>query len=158
MSFQIIAKPALNQDGQAKVTFRGWEQVDAQFDAVTGEQVKRGYVKLMFEIMDTTRKSPIKANVIGGALTGNFLTTLEALGFSLPAPSTTIDSDGFTVEVSGEADEDGFETDDTNPAEVVEAVKVHLDNSSGTQLLAKVAKNKRGYWEIDVDSLKPLKK
>jgi hypothetical protein len=154
MSFQIIAKPALNKAGLTKLTYKGFEEVDPQFDAKTGEQIKRGYTKLMFEIMDTTRKSPIKANVIGGALTGYFLKTIEALGFAMP----TTDADGFNVELDGALDSDGFETEDTNATELIESLKAHLEKVNGIVLLAKVEKNKRGYWEIDTDSLQPFDK
>lgn len=156
MSFQIIAKPALNKAGLAKLTYKGFEEVEPQFDAKTGEQLKRGYTKLMFEIMDTTRKSPIKANVIGGVLTGYFLKTIEALGFVMPTAQTTTDADGFNVELAGALDSDGFETEDTDETELIEALKEHLEEVKGTVLLSKVAKSKKGYWEIDVDSLTPF--
>lgn len=156
MSFQIIAKPALNKAGLAKLTYKGYEEVEPQFDAKTGEQLKRGYTKLMFEIMDTTRKSPIKANVIGGVLTGYFLKTIEALGFVMPTAQTTTDADGFNVELAGALDSDGFETEDTDETELIEALKEHLEEVKGTVLLSKVAKSKKGYWEIDVDSLTPF--
>ena len=155
MSFAIIAKPALNKAGFAKATYKGFEEVQPQFDSKTGEQVKRGYVKLEFELMDTTRKSPIKANIIGGALTGKFLSALVALGFKLPEPTLTTDDDGFAVETTGDHDDEGFETDSTDSVQLIESLKMHLTEVKGAVLLAKVSKNQRGYWEIDTDSLQP---
>jgi hypothetical protein len=155
MSFKIIAQPALNKQGFAKLTFKGYQEVEAQFDADTGEQTKRAYTKLLFTVMDTTRKSPINANVIGGALTGNFLTALTALGFELPTPELAEDNDGFSVETMA-VDEDGFEIADVDEEGVVANLKAHLTSVIDSNYLAKVAKNKRGYWEIDINSIKPL--
>lgn len=158
MSFTIVAKPALNKDGYAKVTFKGHVKEDATFDKDTGEQTRRAFVKLAFEIMDTTRKQPIKANVVGGALTGRFLQTLEALGFYLPTPELTEDSDGFAVEGLATVDDSGFELETTDTQALIDELEAHLDSVRGTALLAKVSKSKRGYWEIDVDTLKPISK
>jgi hypothetical protein len=161
MSFKIIAKPALNKDGYAKVTFKGHESVEAVVNVDTGEITKRAYVKLMFDVMDTTRKSPIRVNVVGsGALGGRFLTTLEALGFDLAEVTGQVleeDSDGFAVETTRAKDSDGFEIEE--PTEDVDELVINfLESVVGTSLLAKVTKDKRGYWEIDVDTLKPLSK
>jgi hypothetical protein len=158
MSFTIVSKPALNKDGYAKVTFKGHVKEDALVDSITGEQTRRAFVKLAFEIMDTTRKSPIKVNVIGGALTGKFLTAIEALGYSLKSPTLTEDSDGFQVETTETSDEEGFELETVDAQALIDELELHLEAARGSVLLAKVVKSKRGYWEIDVDTLKPLTK
>lgn len=152
MSFKVIATPALNKQGFAKLTFKGFKEVPAVYDKDTGEQVKRDYVKLTFSIMDTTRKNPIEANIIGGALTGRFLETLNALGFELPKSETTEDEDGFETEI-GELADDGFEIDESNPDELIESLRTHLNTIIGKIYIAKVEKSKRGYWEIKTDTI-----
>ncbi|AFZ03008.1 hypothetical protein [Calothrix sp. PCC 6303] len=156
MSFTIVPKPALNKDGYAKVTFKGYEEIAAQYDSDTGEEIKRAYVKLAFEIMDTTRKSPIKANIIGGAITGRFQTTLAVLGFELPEAASGEDSDGFRIEIAGQEGADGFEIEVIEEEQTLDLLREQLDSAVGVSLIAKVVKNKRGYWEIETDTFKPL--
>jgi hypothetical protein len=96
-------------------------------------------------------------NVVGGALTGRFLTCIEALGYTLPRPELALDSDGFEVETTGQVDDDGFEIETVDSQALIDELENHLDSARGKTFVGKVGKNQKGFWEIEVESLKPLK-
>jgi hypothetical protein len=146
MTLRIPATPAINKQGRAKVTFLGYEKLDERLDEKTGV-VKQGYTKLMFEIMDTTRKSPIKTNIVSGSLSVSFKAVLESLGVSFEEfkAETTEDEEGYSLE--GTLDDDGF-TIETVDETTVNFIFVRLDALADSVYTAKVSKNAKGYWEL----------
>lgn len=152
-TFIKASKPALNKEGYAKVTYTGFETgVSAKADEKTGEL--KPYIKLLFTAMDTTRRSPIAVNVLGNArLTeSNAITkTLVAMGYR-EVSELTLDDDGFEVELT-EEDSEGFELESTDDNDEVESF---LSERVGKVYLCKLVKNKKGFLELAVDTLKLL--
>lgn len=155
MSFKVAPKPALNRDGYAKVTFVNCEHGE-KTNEETGE-VKE-YARLVFSIMDLTRKNPIKTSVFIRAL-GTKATDelLDNLGFNFSSvqPELKEDDDGFASHLHELADDDFEQTDEE--LALVEQVEAFLSDIEGKTYLAKVAPDKNGYWAIDVKSLEPFK-
>lgn len=159
MPFQIAFTPATNSKGQVKLTFDGHEFYTKETevtDKTTGEITKETieYIKLKFTCMDITRKNPRQMNIIGKPVVGDSTrigVTLSAMGFVLGGSEVTEDDDGFSnVEV--EADDDDFAVtsadDDSNAA-----VEEFLNGSKGKHYVAKLKKNDKGFWDIDVNTI-----
>lgn len=153
MAFKVASKPALNKDGYAKVTFKNVEE-GTRTDKTTGE-IKE-YTKLIFSVMDTSRSNPLNINLfmdVLGTVKADLL--LTGLGFEYSQPLEA-DEDGFGVE-SIVADEDGFDVG-VSSDEYIQAVCDFLEEIKDKNYLAKVERNGKGYWELDINTLKPFTK
>ena len=154
MNFSIPSKPALNKDGFAKVTFIGLTNDTSEKLDKNGNPYL--YSKLVFQVMDTTRKSPITVSVVSSKYTGEFKQVIESMGFvsQTTKETTTTDSEGFEITLDKLAD-DGFEITTETDEDLILEISDYLDSIRGTAFLAKVNKDKRDFWKLDVSSIKP---
>lgn len=156
---RVASTPALNKDGFAKVTLteiktdfrKNKETGEPLIDEKTGEL--KDYTQLVFSVMDTTRKVPIRAGVFMPDLnTPKADAILKGLGYT-PAQLTT-DEDGFAV-VETDLGEDGFEVADEAGEQLVQ-VTTFLQSKIGSVYLAKVQRDGDYRWAIDTASLAPF--
>lgn len=155
-TFTAAFRPSLNKEGFGKLKFLGtstqsgikedgtpWEMFKLNFEAIG---VSRGVNQ---KISITVNYQYAEDNKLGK--------TLSNMGFA-PKPVELVPDDaGFMVAVVQE-DEDGFET--ANDA--VPDIEEFLESCKGVVYVGKLNKategKQKGYWEIDVDSLKPFVK
>jgi hypothetical protein len=149
---KVPAKPALNKDGFARITFKGHsEHEQEKTSSRTGEVYVSTYTKLAFEIMDTTRTKPIRANIILGSLNDYAREVLGKLGYQMLTANVEFDSDGFEI-VLGELDEDGFEK--ASETSEIADIDNFLNALKDTSFLAKLARDEKGYYRIDHTTIK----
>jgi hypothetical protein len=160
MTFTQAFRPALNKEGFSRLTFLGYAiKEGVKKDKDTKEEKAWKLFELKFEVMGAVRGT---SKEIG--LSTNFQydadnllgKTLAGMGYEPPALQIVEDEEGFGV-VAVETDEEGFGVED----EVDLGIEKFLTEAVGNVYLAKVYKptegNKKGFWQIDVESLKLFK-
>jgi hypothetical protein len=142
---RLAAVPAVNREGFSRVTFLGYEDCE-KLNKETGEISV--YTKLKFEILDKTKVDPIKTNVVGSALNERELwDTVQGLGYV--EPESDDDFEDADDDIDSEADETSKVFDGLN--HIVE----FLEAIAGKKFICKVERDRRGYWAIKPDTLKP---
>lgn len=158
-TFTAAFKPALNKEGYGKLTFLGSSTQSGEKEDGSSWDI----FKLTFEVMGAIRGVNQKILVVTNFAyeEDNLLgKTMRHMGF-IPVLNESVnmieDDMGFMVIPVAE-DEDGFHTD----CEVVPDIDGFFKKCEGQVYLAKVCKviegKRKGFWEIDVDSLKPFVK
>lgn len=162
MTFTQAFRPALNKDGYARLQFIGYEVkkgISQQTNKETGEVVDKPYelFSIIFDVKGVVRGTNQKVSITTGLTYSddNLLgKTLEALGFKNEI-ATELDDEGFEV-VAVSQDEDGFEEIENNELEI----ESFLDSIKDKIFVAKLNKategKRKGFWEVDVSSLKPF--
>lgn len=147
---KVASKPALNKDGFCKFTvveFKA-DQPGTRVNPDTGEIDTEDY--LLVKIMDTTRKAPLVQKLYIPKLNSARADVLLAnLGY---VSQTRVDEEGFETEV-GEIGDDGFETE-AEGTDLVAEVTAFLNTLADKSYLAKIERNKKGFWTIDIESIK----
>ena len=147
-------EPAVNSEGLVKLTFLRavWETSKKKEE----DGASKEYFKAYFE----TRGTNLAVSQELGTILDSQYTidnklgrTMTNMGFALPSVELVADEDGF-MRMSVKYDEDGFEVKDDPLPDVVGFLK----SCEGKAYVAKLSKNDKGYWEIDIDSLKPFVK
>lgn len=153
-TFTSAFRPALNKEGFGKLTFLGTSTQSGTKDDGTNWEI----FKLNFEVMGAVRGTNQKINIATNYQYSedNLLgKALSNMGFTPNAIELIEDDAGFMV-VNTQEDEDGFES--VNDA--VPDIEGFLESCKGQVFTAKLNKptegKRKGYWEIDVDSLKPF--
>lgn len=156
-TFTQVFRPALNRDGYAKLTFLGSSSQSGNTNGKDWE-----VFKLHFEVQGVVRGVNQKIQIVTNFAYGddNLLgRSLKAMGFKpeLQEGELIEDESGFMVMPVSEDDE-GFETAN----EQVPDIEGFLKHCEGKVYVAKVQKvtegKRKGFWEIDVDTLKPFVK
>lgn len=152
-------RPAFNKQGLARLTFLGTgSQMGTKDDGTTWE-----IFKLVFEVMGEDRGVNQKVSIVTNYTydEDNALgKTLKAMGFVPPTTEAEMveDDGGFMVRSVNEDDE-GFALAESSSTPDIEGF---LKGCEGKVYLAKVMKHtegkRKGFWEIDVESLAPFKK
>lgn len=175
--FKQAFEPARNKEGYAKLTFLGLSTRSGESPEKDGEgnviKNEDGSIKmrswvlnnLEFECQGVVRGFNQKISVTCGEVYApdNLLgKTLTAMGFE---GGLTLDleedEDGFSVQSFDESstDDDGFSQIE---GDTLANIISFLDDSKGKVFIAFVSKisegKRKGFWEIDVDSLKPFVK
>ncbi len=154
MTFTQAFRPALNKEGFSRLTFLGFAIKEGVKD---GKEWK--LFELKFEVMGavrgTTKEIGLSTNFQYD--TDNLLgKTLAGMGYEPPTLATVEDEEGFEV-VAVDTDDEGFGVED----EVDLGIEDFLTEAVGNVYLAKVYKPtegaKKGFWQIDVESLKLFK-
>lgn len=155
-------RPACNRLGYAKLTYKACELMTGiKADGKAYEFIKLNFICMG---MDRSINQAISINMSPAIdlLDENSHATkvLCAMGMELPKAEETeteieYDLDGFPMDKI-EVGEDGFsvDDDDSNPHAIL--IEEFLDSCKRKEFLAFVAKNAKGFWDVDVDSLKPL--
>lgn len=174
--FSTAFAPATNKAGLSKLTFLGLDikegykpQLDKNgneiIDPETGEVKVRHWmlVNLTFDVMGVVRGSNQKISITCSEKYSpeNLLgKTLAAMGYVPPAIQTELDDDGFEVQAS-ELDEDEFEQIDESESGA-DSIEKFLKSCESKYFVAKVSKisegKRKGFWAIDVSTLKPFVK
>jgi hypothetical protein len=160
MTFTQAFRPALNKEGLSRLTFLGHGiKEGVKKDKDTKEEKPWKLFELKFEVMGAVRGTSKEIglstnfqydadNLLGKALAG--------MGYEPPALTTEEDEEGFEV-VAVETDDDGFSVED----EVDLGIEDFLIEAVGNVYIAKLYKptdgTKKGFWQIDVESLKLFK-
>ncbi len=151
--FTAKFQPAKNKQGLSKLTFIGTD---------TKEGVKKdgepwSMFKINFDCMGKFYGTKQVISITTGFTydPDNLLgKTLTAFGFELPEPETVEDEEGFEVVKPENLDDEGFEITEAPKLDVIDFLKGKI----GTVFVASVVKTDRGFWSIDVDTLKPMTK
>ncbi|OKH31037.1 hypothetical protein NIES2101_41860 [Calothrix sp. HK-06] len=163
-TFKAGFEPALNKDGYARLTFKGYsvrKKETEVTDKETGEKTteKREFITIDFDclgkVRGTDKEISIATNFDYTPETQLGL-TLTAMGFNTGDKNLVVDEEGFEVQAC-EEDEDGFEVGD----DISTQIETFLNEVKGKVYIAKVAKDKdkkKGYYVIDVETLKLFKK
>ena len=148
--FTAKFQPAINKNGQSKLTFIGTDVKEGEKDGKPWSMFKFRFLCMgKFhgsdqEITLTTGFQYDRDNSLGK--------TLTAMGFEIPIPKTVIDDDGFEIVEAENLDGDGFEV--TEPPKL--NIESFLETKINSIYIAKLSKNQKGFWSIDVDTLKPM--
>lgn len=156
-------RPALNKQGLARITFKTAGEYTGKRKADDSEFKTFQFI---FEVMSAIRGQGAKLIKINASFTldaANPKSTrlgqlLEALGFEFEAPELVEDEEGFAMEGAATEDEDGFAVEEDNLAEIGSRIEQFLPTVEEKVFVGKVYQNKLGYWDIDIDSLKPFVK
>ena len=149
--FTTKFQPALNKAGLSKLTFIGTDVLEGEKDRKLWSMFKFRFLCMgKFhgsdqEITLSTGFQYEENNLLGR--------TLSAMGFKIPNPNTVLDNDGFEVVKPENLDDDGFEVIKAPKLDVME----FLDTKIDSVYVAKLSKNQKNFWQIDVNTLKPLK-
>lgn len=150
--FKQAFRPAFNKEGYAKLTFKG-QEIRSITRKETGEVIQLN--ELTFEVMGAVRGNNQNVKISTGFsydrenLLGK---TLEAMGWVLETKIVT-DDEGFDVQEVSE-DGDGFEQEEV---QVLDFTPI-FQSKVGQEYIAKLTKNDKGYWSVDVSTLKPFVK
>lgn len=155
-TFTSAFRPALNREGYAKLTFLGSGSQSGSKDGKDWE-----IFKLVFEVQGVVRGTNQKITIVTNyqySEDNQLGRALKGMGF-VPEPLELIqDEDGFDV-VDAVQDEDGFEVVDDAQLPDIEGF---LKSCEGRVFIGKVNKivegKRKGFWEVDVDSIKPFMK
>lgn len=150
--FTAKFQPALNKKGYSKLTFMGTEIKEGKNK--DGESWEMFLIK--FDCLGKFHGSSQIVSVSCGFQydSDNVLgKTLAAMGYIAPEVKTSVDPDGFEIEDVGDLDDDEFLQTETPKLDFTEFFKSQIDKV----FTAKLTKSDRGFWSIDVDTLKPLK-
>ena len=174
-TFQQAFIPAVNKDGYSRLTFVGLDRKSGTtivkdkagnevIDTETGEVKTKEWVinNLVFDVMGRVKGTSQKVSVTVGERYSNdnlLGKTLQAMGFVSPEVETVTDDEGFDVEVLPE-DEDGFGVIEGDT--LGEALENFIACVQGKVFIAKLSKltegKRKGFWNIDVETLKPFSK
>jgi hypothetical protein len=170
-NFTSAFTPALNKDGFAHLTFDGLsvkegitqtkdKDGNCIVDEETGEiQTKEWKItSFVFIIKGRVRGTTQKVYMNVGekfSEASRLGKTLTNMGFVTPEVETVNDEDGFAVE-STDIDDDGF--DDVEGDLIPDAIESFIEESKGKVFIGKPVRSKKGFLDIDVDTLKPFKK
>lgn len=148
--FTAKFQSAKNKNGESKLTFIGT-------DIKEGEKEGKPWsiFKFRFLCMGKFHGSDQEVGLITGFQyePDNVLgRTLNAMGFKTPTPNTVFDDDGFEIVEPENLDDDGFEVTLAPKLNVIGFLETKVDSL----YIAKLAKNQKGFWEIDVDTLRPF--
>lgn len=159
MSFSAGFRPCLNKKGLNKLTFTGFtfrtieskKQDKEDYDLFSLTFLSHGFVFSVDQDINLLFKPELSPDSQLGEM-------LIAMGFDFPEGEKTTDEDGFEV-VQLDEDEDGFAvTESVDIESLAMLVELFLKDSIDKKFVAKVAKNKNGFWEIDKSTLAPLAK
>ncbi|MFM6195166.1 MAG: hypothetical protein ACKPEN_11235 [Planktothrix sp.] len=165
--FTAPFQPALNANGEAKLTFVGLEiKTGKTKDSGRDYQLNN----LKFEVMGKIRGTSTFINISSGKVfdvQSNFCKALINMGLKpkvlmdiynqiMGDVATTEDSDGFEVEDIPE-DDDGFGVTEAPELNFDELEKFCLLNCQKV-FTGKVFLNDKKYWEINAETIKPLAK
>lgn len=165
--FTAPFQPALNANGDAKLTFVGLEvKIGKAKDSGRDYQLNN----LKFEVMGKIRGTSSFVSISSGKvfdIQSNFCKALINMGLKPQIlmdiyqqicgdVATTEDDNGFEVEDIPE-DDDGFGVTDAPDLDFSELEKFCLLNCQKI-FTGKVFLNDKKYWEIDTETLKPLAK
>jgi hypothetical protein len=159
-TFTTAFKPALNKEGYARLQFIGHEiksGVSKVTNNETGEITDREWVLLSIDfdckgvIRGTNQKISITTgltysedNILGKAL--------SKLGYKPPTSDVVFDDEGFEVAATTD-NKEGFEEVDN----LVLGIEDFLQSIVDKVFIAKIKKategKRKGFWEIDIDSL-----
>ncbi len=159
--------PALNANGEAKLTFIGLESKTG-IAKDSGREYQLNNLK--FEVMGKVRGTSTFVNISSSKvfdIQSSFCKALINMGMKpqilkdiyeqiMGDVDTVEDEDGFTVEDIGE-DDDGFGIIDAPELDFSELEKFCLLNCQKV-FTAKVFQNDKKYWEINAETIKPLPK
>lgn len=176
MTFSTAFQPATNKTGLSKLTFLGTDvkegdkpQLDKNgneiIDEETGEVKTRHWVivNLTFDCMGVVRGTSQKVSITCSEKYSpdNLLgKTLAAMGYVPPTIATELDEDGFEVQAT-DLDDDEFAQIDASESGIdgIEEFLKSCENKHFTAKVSKISEGKRkGFWGIDVDTLKPFVK
>ena len=165
--FKTAFTPALNKDGLSKLEFKDYELSQTSYEKLnkeTGvtETIPYESFRLNFDVMGKFlgTNQIISVGCDPSISEDNRLgTVLKALGFEFPSIPITDDADGFAVADDGsQFDDDGFAVAEVDLTDLSAAITEFLDCSKGSFYVGKVAKNTKGYWTIDPQTIKPMVK
>ena len=148
--FSTKFQPALNKEGYSKLTF-------------VGSEIKQGIKDdrewsiffLNFEVMGKIRGTTQIVGVPCGFTfdpDNNLGKSLLAMGFKIPEVKTTLDADGFEVEDDKDIADDDFQQVDPPKLDFSK----FLESKKSSIYIAKLSKDQKGFWRVDVDTLKSL--
>lgn len=83
------------------------------------------------------------------------------MGFKPPVEEVILDEDGFEQVGNnrlGEIDEDFAVDDGSSNEEISQAIENFINESMNKVFVGRVERSDSGYWNINVDTLKPLGK
>lgn len=175
-TFQQAFVPAVNKDGFSRLTFKGMDKKagispvkdkagNETINPETGEVKTKEWViiNLTFEVMGRVKGTSQKVAVTVGERYSeeNLLgKTLTAMGFVPPEVETVTDDEGFEVEILPE-DEEGFGQVEDDDA-LGQSIDTFIEASLDKVYIGKVEKatdgKRKGYLQLDVETLKPLTK
>lgn len=165
MAIELTAafRPALNKEGKARITFKTAGEFVGTRKA---DESEFKTFQFIFEVMSAIRgQAPklIKVNASFQLDAANPGSTrlgqlLVALGFEFSEPELVENEDGFQMEGEAELDEDGFAVEEDNLLDLGKRVEEFLPTVEDKVFVGKVKQNEKGYWDIDIASLKPFVK
>ena len=165
--FKKPFRPAKNRQGLSKLTYKNAEMISGIKTDNQGNEKAYEFIKLNFSCMGMDRS-------INQALSINLSPNLDVfdtesygakvllnMGLALPeedeiVAETELDEDGFVMDKI-EVSDDGFSAEDSDYDGYSALIEDFLKSCQRQEFLAFVAKNSKGFWEVDVDSLKPFK-
>ena len=148
--FTTKFQPAKNKAGLSKLTFIGTDVLEGEKDGKPWSMFKFRFLCMgKFhgsdqEISLTTGFQYEPDNLLGKAL--------AAMGFETPNPNTVEDDDGFEVVEPENLDDDGFDVTLAPKLDVIS----FLDTKIDSVYIANLSKNQKGFWSINVDTLRPF--
>ncbi len=148
--FTTKFQPARNKAGLSKLTFVGTDVLEGEKEGKPWSMFKFRFLCMGkyhgsdLEISLTTGFKYEPDNLLGLAL--------ASMGFESPTANTVVDEDGFEVVEPENLDEDGFEVTEAPKLDVVG----FLETKINSVFVARVSKNQKGFWSIDVNTLKPM--
>ena len=156
-TFTAAFRPALNKEGFGKLTFLGTSTQSGTNEDGTPWEI----FKLNFEVMGATRGVNQKISITTNyqyAEDNKLGKALLNMGFVPPKPAELVADDQGFMKDAVQEDEDGFE----QANDVVPDIEGFLESCKGIVYVGKLGKategKQKGYWEIDIDSLKPFVK
>jgi hypothetical protein len=159
MSFSAGFRPCLNKQGLNKLTFTSFnfktfeskKEGKGDYDLFSLCFTSHGFVMGVDQEINCLYKPELSPDSLLGEM-------LLAMGFVFPETATVTDDDGFAVAEIDE-DDDGFGVVESVDVEALaNAVTDFLEEQKEKKFVAKVAKNKNGFWEIEKATLAPLSK
>ena len=148
--FTAKFQPAKNKAGLSKLTFIGTDVLEGEKDGKPWSMFKFRFLCMGKvhgsdqEISLTTGFQYEPDNLLGKAL--------AAMDFETPNPNTVFDDDGFEIVEPENLKDDGFEVTEARKLDVMG----FLDTKIDSLYVAKLTKNQKNFWTIDVDTLRPF--
>ena len=163
--FKKPFRPAKNRQGLSKLTYKNAEVISGVKTDNNGNEKAYEFIKLNFSCMgmDKSINQALSINLspnIDLFDTDSYGTkVLSNMGMDLPEEEIEseieLDEDGFAIDKI-EVGEDGFTFDDGDNDGYSALIEDFLKSCQRQEFLAFVTKNSKGFWEVDVDSLKPF--
>lgn len=165
MTFTTAFRPALNKDGYARLQYIGYEIKTGESDVTdkkTGEITKREWKMLCinFDVKGVVRgtSQKVSINPSFSYSEDNLLgKTLKALGYTHPSVEIIEDEEGFET-VAMDEDEEGFGQVEDNNLGIEEFLNTITDKVFIGKINKATEGKRKGYWEIDVETVKPFVK